>query len=108
MKNRCKYRFLLNVQTSYFFLRYAPYLSASLIEPNTFSGVTGIGSQKIVSLDKGETRRVELTSQEELNASLCKWNEESGTWGAYQDISGVSPGDYLLWDTSLHWTRYTP
>lgn len=66
------------------------------------------GSTKVVSLEKGETRRVELTSQEALNASLCQWNEESGGWGSVQDIGGVSPGDYLLWDTCLHWTRYTP
>lgn len=66
------------------------------------------GTRRLVGLDAGEARRVELTSQEELNASLCQWNEESGRWGMVQDISGVSPGDYLLWDTSLHWTRYTP
>ena len=66
------------------------------------------GIEKIISLDKGETRRAELSSQEALNASLCEWNEESGRWGAVQDIGGVSPGDYLVWDNCLHWTRYTP
>ena len=66
------------------------------------------GTEKVVSLDEGETRRVELSSQQALNASICKWNEDAGRWGMVLDIAGVSPGDYLTVGASLQWTQYTP
>ena len=67
------------------------------------------GTQRVVGLDAGETRRAELSSQEALNASLCKWNEASGRYISVQDIGGTSPGDYLEWDgTSFGITPYTP
>ena len=65
------------------------------------------GGVKICTLSERE-RRVEVSSQEAMNLVLCKRNAETANYYTIQDISGVSPGDYLSWDSNgvLGWTRY--
>jgi len=67
------------------------------------------GTTRIIGLDAGETRRVELSTQEALNASLCKLDTNTGNYSPVQDIGGTSPGDYLEWSGSeFGITRYVP
>jgi hypothetical protein len=55
------------------------------------------GTERIVSLNSGEVKEICLTSQEANNLSLCQRND-AGNYDAHQDISGVEPGDWLVWE----------
>lgn len=68
------------------------------------------GTLYLVKLTAGKRRSIDLTGQEALNLSLCKQSTENpSVYAKVRDISGTSPGDYLVWDTDdvLNWSRYT-
>lgn len=67
------------------------------------------GTAYLVKLT-GKRRSINLTAGEAGNLSLCKQSTENpSVYARVRDISGTSPGDYLVWDTDgvLNWSRYT-
>ena len=53
------------------------------------------GTKRLLSLD-GTVKEFQLTSQEAANLCLCQRND-LGNYEAHQDISGVEPGEWLVW-----------
>lgn len=68
------------------------------------------GIAYLVKLTAGKRRSIDLTAGEAANLSLCKQQTDNPSqYSKVKDISGTSPGDYLVWDTGgiLNWSRYT-
>lgn len=63
------------------------------------------GTTYLVSLGP-KVKEIKLTAQESLNLSLCRKSPETGNYHTVQDISGVDPGDYLVWGSTFQWTPY--
>ena len=66
------------------------------------------GTTRLASLkEAGKEYMFKFDTQESANLTFCQRNE-LGNYETLQDISGVSPGDYLSWDSnlSLGWTRH--
>ena len=55
------------------------------------------GTEQILPLDGGNVKEICLTSEEVANLSLCQRND-AGNYDAHQDISGVEPGEWLVWE----------
>jgi len=68
------------------------------------------GTQRIVYLRSGETKRIKLSLQEAANLSFCKENSNGG-YNIMSGLGNASPGDYFAWvgeARALRVTTYTP
>lgn len=67
------------------------------------------GTSYLVKLPLGKRRSIDFTADETANLSLCRQSADNPSmYSKVRDISGTSPGDFLVWDTDgvLNWSRY--